>query len=320
MTRDVAGGVFVPFWKSLPFTDIHAAITPDVLHQLYQGVLKHLIAWCNACMSPDELDRRIRTLPPTFGVRHFSNGLSALSQISGSERKQMAKILLGCLVGIIAPSGIKACRGLLDFIYYAQYSSHDDQSLREMQAALDAWETNKQYFISAEVRSHLNIPKFHSLLHYVESIRLLGSTDNYNTEMFERLHIDFAKKGWRASNKRDAFPQMTAWLERQEKIAAFETFIDATVPSPPSANELALPSKAKNVAVRIAKHPNKVVTLASIEATHNAPGFSARLKQYLNTLSPHPTTAARALAYDLPFKRVNVVRIRDLRESTDIEL
>jgi hypothetical protein len=37
--------VFHPFWESLPLCNIFVSITPDVLHQLLQGVLKHLIAW-----------------------------------------------------------------------------------------------------------------------------------------------------------------------------------------------------------------------------------------------------------------------------------
>ena len=32
------------FWKDLPFIEIYSSITPDILHQLYQGLLKHLIA------------------------------------------------------------------------------------------------------------------------------------------------------------------------------------------------------------------------------------------------------------------------------------
>lgn len=34
-----------PFWESLPLVNIYASIMPDVLHQLLQGVMKHLIAW-----------------------------------------------------------------------------------------------------------------------------------------------------------------------------------------------------------------------------------------------------------------------------------
>lgn len=81
----------------LPYTDIHACITPDVLHQLYQGVLKHVVEWCGTLMDEEELDQRIRCLPQAFGTRYFKNGISVLSQISGTERKHMAHILLGCL-------------------------------------------------------------------------------------------------------------------------------------------------------------------------------------------------------------------------------
>ncbi|KAJ7814978.1 hypothetical protein B0H14DRAFT_2375667, partial [Mycena olivaceomarginata] len=49
------------------------------------------------------------------------------------------------------------------------------------------------FFITATVHEDFNIPKFHSLLHYVDSIQYFGTTDNYNTEMFERLHIDSPK-------------------------------------------------------------------------------------------------------------------------------
>ncbi|KAJ7255168.1 hypothetical protein C8J57DRAFT_982129, partial [Mycena rebaudengoi] len=170
------------------------------------------------------LDARIQTLPPAFGVRHFPKGISALSQVSGMERKAMARILLGCLVGRLPAQGIKACHALLDFIYLSQYSTHDNGTLIAMREALDEYHDNRDYFILAGVRTDFNIPKFHSLLHYVDSIEHFGTTDNYNTEMFERLHIDFAKNGWHASNRRDEFPQMIKWLGRQEKISSFSTY------------------------------------------------------------------------------------------------
>ncbi|KAE9387634.1 hypothetical protein BT96DRAFT_960358 [Gymnopus androsaceus JB14] len=36
MDEEVSGYTYHPFWDELPFCDIHFAITPDVLHQLYQ--------------------------------------------------------------------------------------------------------------------------------------------------------------------------------------------------------------------------------------------------------------------------------------------
>jgi hypothetical protein len=35
MSHDVAGGTYRPFWDGFPLCNIHQAITPDILHQLY---------------------------------------------------------------------------------------------------------------------------------------------------------------------------------------------------------------------------------------------------------------------------------------------
>ncbi|THV02089.1 hypothetical protein K435DRAFT_817908 [Dendrothele bispora CBS 962.96] len=194
------------FWAGFSYSNIYLAMTPDVLHQLYQGL------WV---ISEEKLDERIQALPHLLG----------LSQVSGGERKNIAKILVGCLHGSgITDKGIAACRALMDFIYIAQYQSHDTTTLSYLESALEEWHKNKTFFIDKGVRDHLNIPKFHSLLHYSKSISMLGTTDNFNTETFERLHIDFAKAGWHASNKRDHFPQMVTWLCRREKIACFDFY------------------------------------------------------------------------------------------------
>jgi hypothetical protein len=309
MERGVSGSVYAPFWADLPHTNINAAITPDVLHQLYQGVLKHLIHWCMRTMTPEELDQRIRCLPPAYGLRHFKKGISVLSQISGTERKHMAKILLGCLHRVIPKKGIIACRSLLDFIYLAQYSTHDNITLGYLQEALNTFHAHKSYFIDINIRDNLNIPKFHFLDHYILSIKLLGSTDNYNTEMFERLHIDFAKEGWRASNHREEFPQMVQWLSRVEKMFGFNNYItwkneqiaNANPPSEP------LSRNAAGNVISLPKHPTQPRQLLTvIEQRHSAPGFSDALKNYLNRLLPDRTSSRTAVLYSLPFQRLDV--------------
>jgi hypothetical protein len=87
-----------------------------------------------------------------------------------------------------------------------------------MQEALDLFHASKDIFVDEGIREHFNISKLHSLIHYIDSIILFGSLDGFNTEHPERLHIDYAKKGYRASNKCDYVIQMTRWLQCQEAM------------------------------------------------------------------------------------------------------
>lgn len=219
----------------------------------------------------------------------------------------MAKVLLGCLVGRVAKEAIIAFRSLLDFIYLSQYPTHSDETLAYLQNALNTFEDHKHIFINLHIRDDLNIPKFHSLLHYIQSIRLFGTTDNYNTEMFERLHIDFAKEAWRSTNHRDERPQMVKWLDRRERMVRFEQYVKHVVPEafPPS-----LPASTSRIGtniVTVAQRPKVAhASITNIELSHNAPGFIRSLKEYLNSLSLHPLPRSEIPLADLPIDTVKL--------------
>ncbi|THU81588.1 hypothetical protein K435DRAFT_614232, partial [Dendrothele bispora CBS 962.96] len=221
-----------PFWEDLPYTDIFWSITPDVLHQLYQGVMKHLIGWLTEICGADEIDARVRRLPLNHGIRHFHKGISTLSRVTGAEHKQICALLLGLIIDSPSLSAhqskklVSATRSLLDFLYLARCPIHNDNTLLLLEAALQDFHDNKSIFITLHAREHFHFPRLHSLAHYAQAIRYYGTTDNYSTETTERLHIDFAKDAYRASNKKDEYAQMTKWLERREKIMHHSNYID----------------------------------------------------------------------------------------------
>ena len=67
--------IYKPFWERLPHCHIFRSITPDILHQLLQGFIKHLKAWLMEIYGTTEIDARFRCIPPNHNIRIFSNAL-----------------------------------------------------------------------------------------------------------------------------------------------------------------------------------------------------------------------------------------------------
>ncbi|KAI0038057.1 hypothetical protein FA95DRAFT_1506102 [Auriscalpium vulgare] len=223
-----------PFWEDLSFANVFVAITPDILHQMYQGMVKHMLSWLEDAFGASEINERAKRLPRNHGARLFSSGITHLSRVSGQEHKDICRVLLGLVVDLqlqdtsstTSPRRVcRAVRALLDFLYLAQYPSHSASTLGYLEEALARFHASKSVFEELGIRAHFNIPKLHGLSHYVESIRLFGTTDNYNTEATERLHIDYAKDAYRSTNHKDTYPQMTKWLQRREQIWQHDRYI-----------------------------------------------------------------------------------------------
>ncbi|KAH8102731.1 hypothetical protein BXZ70DRAFT_890478 [Cristinia sonorae] len=282
-----------PYWEDLPYSNPFRAITPDILHQLHQGVIKHLVSWVRSAFSETEIDARCRRLPRNHHVRVFTKGITSLSQLTGREHADICRILLGLVADMPLPGGVspvrlvRCVRAILDFLYLAQYPVHTDNTLALLAEALDRFHVNKDIFIQLNIRTGWNIPKLHFLDHYRELTIQLGSPDNFNTEYTERLHIDLAKDAYEATNSKDEFPQMTVWLERREKLFRHKRFVAWCLAGRPALVSLLATGDAPP-RVKMTKHPSKpAVHFDTLINDYHAKFFREALTRYAVRLR-HP--------------------------------
>ncbi|TBU37388.1 hypothetical protein BD309DRAFT_995129 [Dichomitus squalens] len=218
-----------PFWDGLPHCDIFTALTPDIFHQLHKGPFKdHLVSWVTKSIDDgtEEIDHWYMAMAKHPELRHFKKGISLVCQWTGTEYKNMEKVFLGVIAGAADERVTLTVRAVLDFIYYTHFETHTDLSLDALHKAWADFHHHKPVFVEMGIRKDFNFPKAHSTEHYERAIRELGTADGYSTEHPERLHIDYAKLAYGASNKQSTYlKQMTKWLDRQETIYRFSSYL-----------------------------------------------------------------------------------------------
>ncbi|KAJ7704443.1 hypothetical protein B0H17DRAFT_1193676 [Mycena rosella] len=137
------------------------------------------------------------------------SGISNLSRVTGKEHDQISCFLLSIIIDVRLPNNLSSSklvgtvRGVLDFVHQAQYLMHTTETLAHLLNALEHFHNNKSIFVDLGVCSGFNLPKLHYCSHYIMYIKLFSTTDNYNTEYTERIHIDLTK---------DAFQLSAQWL------------------------------------------------------------------------------------------------------------
>ncbi|KZV74027.1 hypothetical protein PENSPDRAFT_682390 [Peniophora sp. CONT] len=282
------------FWKDYPMYDLYQSFPPDILHQLYQGVLKHLIAWLKVVYGEKVLDAR---LPDNHQLRLFQ-GISGLSRVSGAEHQDICRFVLG----VIVDAPLKRSLGLEPRALFAPFALDQDGP--------EDLSRYKQVFKDLKAREHFDFPKMHALAHYYESFRSIGTADKFNTSYSERLHIDFAKSAYRASNRKDEYPQMTTCLQRREQIRTHQSYVEWRLQSRPALEDLprAPFPRAPKLKRKIVRNANASVSFEKAERLYGADDFEHVLKDYV-LKAKHPRLYDRyisnvAKTYTLPFDSV----------------
>ncbi|KAG8725333.1 hypothetical protein FRC12_024195 [Ceratobasidium sp. 428] len=184
----------------------------------------HALRWIQRKLGKPKVDERFASMTRAQDLRHFKRGISVVKQWTGREAKEMEKVFVPLIAedrGL--PDDLVAflC-SLLDFSYIARSTRMTDGELDELRQAHAEMHRLKHALVTPRIYQSLKrldgIPKWHMISHYVDSIRDLGTPDGYNTEAPEYLHIMYVKRGWAASNKRDAIPQIIDFCQRLEAL------------------------------------------------------------------------------------------------------
>ena len=233
---------------------------------------------------------------------------------------KFCQFLLRLIIGTQLPNNLSPARlvcaicSLLDFLYLAQYPVHSSKTLYTLDKVLQSFHANKDIFIILGIHENFLLPKLHSLAHYHHFIELFGTTDNYNTEYMECLHINLTKDTYRSTNHKDEYPQMTLWLERKEKIHRHEKLIHQQIAPPvePLVDFHQPPSLICPHKHQMTKHPTAKVTLQSVTIDYDATFFEAALScfvvQYQRPHDVLPVAQLETAAGDImiPFQKVLV--------------
>lgn len=135
----------------------------------------------------------------------------------------MEKVFLSIIAGQASDAAlIQVVQATLNFIYFTHFKSHNTKSLTKLEEAWVSFHMNKSVFVWLGIWKAFNIPKIHSMVHYIEAIWPWGSTDRFSTESPECLHINSTKATY-CSKK--YINQMTKWLTHQENCHCFNAYL-----------------------------------------------------------------------------------------------
>ncbi|KAG1792118.1 uncharacterized protein BJ212DRAFT_1451172 [Suillus subaureus] len=175
----------LPFTNDFPRADIHELLSFDLLHQLIKGAFKdHLIDWVAKYLKAMHRTKWSEEIMSNIdrrvaAVPSFSG--CNFKQWTGNDSKALMKVFLLAIEGHVPQDMVRMFRALLEFCYLVQRN--------------------------------------HSMVHYVDMIRLFGAPNRLCSSITESKHIKAVKEPWWWSNRHNALGMLTGTILSKRKWA-----------------------------------------------------------------------------------------------------
>ena len=109
------------------------------------------------------------------------------------------------------PNTLYIGRAIFNLIILARYRSYNNNTIRYLLTALARINLLKEVFRAYRPlnkttdKGHFNFPKFHSISHLPEIIRLFDLPDKLITQVRKKTHIEFFKNYYAQTNKHNNY-------------------------------------------------------------------------------------------------------------------
>ena len=152
MNRNIFAGI--------PRMTVPLLFKPDVLHNIYLGLFKHMMQWIEDFLKKHDrqavFDEVWKSLPPYPGFFVPKEAYREVTQWQGKEMRNLGRCILGVLASALrrpspAQSGpfrqaLLCVCALADFSLMAQYRSHTQETLGYMEQYLEDFHRYKDVF------------------------------------------------------------------------------------------------------------------------------------------------------------------------------
>jgi hypothetical protein len=152
--------LFNAFW-GMPRVNPYDLNKPDILHNIYLWMLKHMMEWVQAFLKKynrlEEFDKAWASIALYPGLAVPNKAYRTTTQWQKKEMRKLGRVVLGALMAAlrnpeVAVSGdfvtaLKCVRGLIGFHLTAQYGSHMTSTLNYMESYPEEFHKQKDIFL-----------------------------------------------------------------------------------------------------------------------------------------------------------------------------